>query len=183
MVTLGTGIGTGVILGGQPLRGRSGMAGNLGGLSITHLGSPGPDAVAPGCTEGQVATWALPERVPGMPGFEASALADEHRLDYEVVFAHAAAGDPLAGRLRDEALESWGALALNLIQTFDPQRVIFGGGIMAAAELILPAVRDFVDQHAVQAGGPVELVAAELGDRAAVIGCDWIWNSAAATLT
>jgi glucokinase len=177
MITLGTGIGTGVILEGRPLRGRSGMAGNLGGLSITHLGSPVVGTVAPGCIEGRVATWARPGKTSRMPEFAASALASASPLDCRAVFAHAAAGDPLACRLRDEALEAWGALTLNLIQAYDPQCVILGGGIMASGEIILQAIRDFVNQHAVLAGGPVEIVPGTLGDSAAWFGCEWIWNN------
>lgn len=178
MITLGTGIGTGVIQGGRPVRGRSGMAGTLGGLSITHLGLPGSDRVAPGCTEARIATWALPERAGALPGFDSSALSGVERIDYEAVFSHAAEGDSLAGELRDHALEAWGALTLNLIQAFDPERVVIGGGIMASADLILPAVRQFVETHAIQAGGPVDIVAGILGDHAALIGCEWIWNEA-----
>lgn len=176
MITLGTGIGTGVIQGGRPVRGRSGMAGTLGGLSITHLGTPGSERVAPGCTEAQVATWALPERAAALPEFGLSTLSSEARVDYQAVFSHAAKGDALAIRLRDHALEAWGAMTLNLIQAFDPERVVLGGGIMASANTILPAVRRFVDDHAIQAGGPVEVVAGTLGDHAALIGCEWIWN-------
>jgi len=177
MITLGTGIGTAVILEGRPLRGRSGMAGILGGLSITHLGSPVLGSVAPGCVEGRVATWALPEKCARMPGFATSSLATAATLDYQAVFAHAAAGDTLACELRDEALEAWGALTLNLIQAYNPQRVIIGGGIMASAEIILPAIRNFVNQHTVLAGGPVEIVAGTLGDSAACFGCEWIWKN------
>jgi glucokinase len=176
MITLGTGIGTAAILGGKPLRGRSGMAGNLGGLSLTHLGSPVAGTVAPGCIEGRVATWALPAMAVRLPGFSASPLARSAKLDYAAVFANAAAGDPLACRLRDDAFEAWGALTVNLIQAYDPARVIIGGGIMASGDLILPAVRDFVARHALQAGGPVEIVSGSLGDRAAWLGCEWIWN-------
>ncbi|MCH7225934.1 ROK family protein [Haloferula sp. A504] len=178
MITLGTGIGTGVIQNGYPVRGRTGMAGTLGGLSITHLGSPGSDRVAPGCTEGQVATWALPERVAAHPEFGASSLSNVSPVDYQALFSHAAQGDPLACTIRDHALEAWGALTLNLIQAFDPGRVVIGGGIMAAAEIILPPVRRFVRDHAIQPGGPVEIVAGTLGDHAALIGCEWIWNHA-----
>ena len=177
MITLGTGIGTAVILEGRPLRGRSGMAGNLGGLSITHLGSPVLGTVPPGCIEGRVATWALPGKTRSMPGFSASSLATAATIDYQAVFSHAAAGDTLARQLRDEALDAWGALTLNLIQSYNPQRVIIGGGIMASAEIILPAIRDFVNQHAVLAGGPVEIVASTLGDGAAWFGCEWIWKN------
>lgn len=177
MVTLGTGIGTGVIFNGAPLRGRSGMAGNLGGLSVTHLGSRTIGPVAPGCMEGRVATWALPQRVSDMAEFGDSSLSQESRPDYRAVFSHAALGDAVAERLRDEALEAWGALALNLVQAYDPECVIFGGGIMESADVILPAIEQFVTQHAVQAGGPVEIVSAQLGDQAALIGCEWVWNS------
>ena len=84
----------------------------------------------------------------------------------------------LACRLRDHALDAWGALTLNLIHAFDPVRVVIGGGIMASAETILPAVRGFIHDHAIQAGGPVDVVAGTLGDHAALIGCEWIWNEA-----
>jgi hypothetical protein len=134
---------------------RGGMAGNLGGRSITHLGTPSTGSAAPGCIEGLVATWALPNRASRMPGFAASPLASASPLDYRAVFTLAADGDPLASRLRDEAIEAWAALTLNLIQSFDPARVILGGGIMASRDVILPALRDFVNRHAVLSSGPV----------------------------
>jgi glucokinase len=82
----------------------------------------------------------------------------------------------VAVRLRDRALEAWAALALNLIQAYDPERVVFGGGIMAAADTILPAVRQFLASHAIQPGEPVAIVPGHLGDRAALLGCEWVWN-------
>ena len=176
MITLGTGIGTGVIQEGRPLRGRGGMAGNLGGLSITHLGTEVSENVAPGCIEGLVASWALPMRAEQMPGFASSTLVRASPLDYQAVFTHAAAGDPLAKQLCDRAIEAWAALTVNLIQHFDPECVILGGGIMASADVILPKVRGFVNRHAVQSSGPVDIINAKLGDDAALFGCGWIWN-------
>lgn len=180
MITLGTGLGTGVIFEGRPMRGRSGMAGNLGGLSITHLDTENCGDGPPGCLESQVATWALPQRIARMDGFEDSLLAGEPHQDYMAVFKLAARGDALACRLRDRALEAWGALALNMIQAYDPECVVFGGGIMASEETILPAVREFVARYAFQAGGPVDIVKAQLGDHAALVGGEWIWKTSEA---
>ncbi len=178
MITLGTGLGTGVIFEGRPMRGRSGMAGNLGGLSITHSH---PEAESfggrlAGCTETQTATWSLAERAVKMPGFSSSGLSREQKVDYKAVFDLAARGDRLAGQLRQTALNGWSAMALNMIQGYDPEILIFGGGIMASKEEILPYIRDFIRKHAVQAGGEVEITAAQLGDNAALAGGEWIWN-------
>jgi len=177
MITLGTGLGTGVIYEGKPMRGRSGMAGNLGGLSLTHLGAEERGDGAPGCIENQVATWALPQRIRRMKGIEDSLLAAEPCVDYRAVFMLAAQGDALACQLRDRALEAWGALAVNMIQAYDPECVILGGGIMASKDTILPAIRDFVAMYAFQAGGAVEILRARLGDRAALVGAEWIWKT------
>jgi glucokinase len=177
MITLGTGLGTGVIFEGKPMRGRSGMAGNLGGLSITHLDAEDHGDGAPGCIESQVATWALPKRVCRMKGFADSLLAGEPQFDYRAIFKLAARGDALACQMRDRALEAWGALAVNMIQAYDPECVIFGGGIMVCEDSILPAIRNFVNQYAFQAGGLVEIMNAQLGDHAALIGGEWIWKT------
>jgi glucokinase len=177
MITLGTGLGTGVIFEGKPMRGRSGMAGNLGGLSITHLHAEDCGDRAPGCIESQVATWALPQKIRQMKGLKESDLAFEPHPDYLAVFNLAAQGDALACRLRDRALEAWGALALNMIQAYDPECVVFGGGIMASEDIILPAIREFINAYAFQAGGSVEIVKAQLGDRAALVGGEWIWKT------
>ncbi|MFM2170659.1 MAG: N-acetylglucosamine repressor [Verrucomicrobiota bacterium] len=176
MITLGTGIGTAIIQHGLPLRGRSGMAGNLGGLSITHLGTSDHHRVAPGCIEGFVASWAIPQRAADMPGFSRSSLSGCELIDYRTIFSHAEKGDLLSIELRELAIEAWSALALNLIQSFDPARVIVGGGIMASADAILPKMREFMQRHCIQCGGDVDIVPAQLGDQAALLGCEWIWN-------
>ncbi len=176
MITLGTGLGTGVILNGKPLRGRSGMAGNLGGLSITHLNAPRIINMPAGCTETQIATWALQNKAQAIPGFDKSLLACESKIDYKLVFELAEKGDILACKLRDYAFEGWGAMALNMIQAFDPECVIFGGGIMSSRDMIIPAVKTFVNDFAVQAGGEVDILPAALGNSAALLGGQWIWN-------
>jgi len=178
MVTLGTGIGTGVICEGRPLRGRNGMAGSLGGHTATHIGSATCRCGVKGCLEAQIATWALPEIVQARPEFPSSPLATEPVLDYKAIFRHAAAGDSLAIALRDRALSGWSALLVNLIHSYDPERIVLGGGIMKADDAILPVLRKKVDEQATQPGGTVKIVSAALGDAAALHGAAWLFEEA-----
>jgi glucokinase len=176
MVTLGTGIGTAVICEGAPLRGRSGMAGNLGGHSVTHLGGATCPCGVHGCLEAQVASWALPGLARRHPDFSTNPLAHEPVIDYRAVFRHADAGNLLARELRDRALEGWGALLINLIHGYDPERIVIGGGIMKQLDVILPALQAIVNRQATQPGGTVEIVPAGLGDFAALLGAPWLWE-------
>lgn len=170
MMTLGTGIGTSVIIEGAPLRGQHGQAGCLGG----HLPALVPGALCAcgnlGCAETEASTWALPRRARAHPGFAASGLAKAPTLDYRAVFESAARGDRVAAELRERALQVWSATAVALIHAYDPERLIIGGGIMQGAAEILDAIRAHVDRHAWTPWGKVAIVAAALGNDAGLLG-------------
>ena len=176
MVTLGTGIGTAVVLDGKPVYGRNGMAGNLGGHVVTHAGISGGECSCgvAGCLEAQVASWRLPGLARGPPGFSASPLSREAVISYREVFLHSDGKDPLAMELRDAAIEGWSILLRNSIRQFDPERIILGGGIMQAGEAILEPLRESLRRSAFPGPREVELVAAKLGDNAALAGCAWL---------
>lgn len=177
MVTLGTGIGTAVVSGGRPLRGSNGSAGILGAHSVAAGGGRACVCGLSGCAEAEAGSWALPAIARESPRFGASALSREAVVDYRAVFRHAAAGDRLAVELRERALAVWERLLVALVQQFDPQRVVLGGGVMAAGDEILPRLRERLDGYAAARGIRIELRRAELGDAAALVGCGWLWTS------
>jgi len=160
MVTLGTGIGTCPIIAGVPLRGRHGQAGILGGHLAIPEGRTRCSCGSIGCGEAASATATLAQR----------AGSRTELADYEAVFRAAAEGDDTAVQLRDQALRSWGEVAVNLIHGYDPERLILGGGVMGSAATIVPAVQQWVDQHACTPWGRVEVMAAQLGDTAGMLG-------------
>jgi glucokinase len=174
MVTLGTGLGTGVVMGGQVLRGRHGQAGCLGGhLTVRYGGRPcGCGNV--GCAEAEASTAVLAELACGLPDFPSSGLAREPVLDFSAVFRLASAGDACAAALRDQGLLVWGSLAVSLVHAYDPGLLVLGGGIMASAETIVPAVQEYLDAHAHTPWGKVRVAPTQLGDDAALVAGEWL---------
>jgi glucokinase len=170
MVTLGTGIGGVAMIGGRLLRGRHHQAGLLGGhLTGVHQGRVCTCGNV-GCVEAEASTWALPGVCRSWPGFEESSLAAAPRLDFETLFAAAGGGDAVAAAVRDRCLRLWAAGVVSMIHAWDPEVVILGGGVMGNGEAVLPFVQDHVRRHAWTPWGEVDVRAAELGDRAALLG-------------
>ncbi len=183
MMTLGTGLGTSAIIEGRVLRGRHGQAGVLGGhMSVRYDGGRACNCGNAGCAESEASTAFLGELAAGQPGWNESPLRAAAALDYELVFQHAAAGDPFAAALRDHSLRVWGTLAVNLIHAYDPERLILGGGIMASASVILPAIQQHVARHAHTPWGRVQVIASALGDNAALAGGAWLLREQFPTL-
>lgn len=174
MITLGTGLGTAAVIEGRVLRGRHGQAGVLGGHLTVRCDGRACSCGNVGCAEAEASTAFLGEMARALPGYERSPMARAAVLDYALVFRHAAAGDPAAVALRDQSLLVWSSLAVNLIHAYDPEVLILGGGIMASADVILPAVRAHVARHAHTPWGKVRVVASELGDDAALIAGEWL---------
>jgi glucokinase len=191
MITIGTGVGGGLVLGGRIYRGATGGAGELGHTIVgMDMSGPVPDAAKfpqPGSLEAMAAGHAL-------DGY-AQRFADEHpdsrlarlqadhgRLTGVETVEAAEDGDPDAARLIELWGERVGIGIANAINTFDPEEVVIGGGAARAGELLLePARRTSaayvlpglgrrttirVARHGVQAGvlGAALLAVHELAD-------------------
>ncbi len=174
MMTLGTGLGTSAVIQGRLLRGLHGQAGVLGGHTTVRFGGRLCHCGNLGCAEAEASTAFLTELVDRNPEFKRSALEAEPVLDFAAVFKQAANGDACAMRLRDHSLQVWSALAVNLIHSYDPERLILGGGIMASGGAILPVMRDYIGRHAHTPWGQVRIVESELGDAAALSAAEWL---------
>lgn len=174
MVTLGTGLGTSAVIEGRVLRGVHGQAGCLGGhLTVRHGGRACSCGNA-GCAEAEASTAFLAALAAGLPGFAQSPLAAEPALDYAAILEWVRRGDPTARRLLDHSVSVWGSLLVNLVHAYDPDLVIVGGGIMAGADLLLPALRAHVERYAHTPWGRVRVVPSELKDDAGVVAAPWL---------
>ena len=112
----------------------------------------------------------LPWIVRETPGFDESSLASVAQLNFQVLFAAAANEDGVARAVQQHCLNIWAANAVAVIHAYDPEVVVFGGGVMQSADAILPFVQQYVEQHAWTSWGTPRVCAAILGGNAALLG-------------
>jgi len=153
MLTVGTGVGGGIVLGGRIYRGATGGAGELGhtlvGIDVSgSAGVPAPGAhfPQPGSLEHAAAGHALDrmtaECADSHPDSALGRLKAEGKelLGAEAVEA-AQSGDPAARRIVEIWAERVGIGIANAINTFDPEEVVIGGGAARAGDLLLEPAR------------------------------------------
>ncbi len=173
-LTLGTGVGGGLVLDGHLYRGAQGAAAELGHMTIDHHG---PRCTCPnvGCLERHLGAAYITERARERLAHDprTSRLRDlpAHELTPAALSKAADAGDALAADVLEETGELLGHGLVSLVNLFNPERVVVGGGVAQAGERLLGPARRIVARHAmsVQRDG-AEIVLAELGNQAAVVG-------------
>ena len=170
LITLGTGVGSAVMIEGKLLSGRNFVAGNLGGHMTINLHGKTCNCGGIGCLETESSTWALADEVKSAPELSASSLSHELDIDFKSLFKHAANGDGLALRIRDKCIKAWSLGTINLIHAFDPERIVVGGGIMESHQLVLPQIRRMIAAHSWVKDNPPELVAAAHPQKAGMLG-------------
>jgi glucokinase len=170
MMTLGTGIGAAAMIEGKLLRGKHFQAGNLGGhVPVVFNGRP-CTCGGIGCAESEAGGWAIPGIAREWPGFAASALAAEPKINFEALFRLAGQGDRVSRELRDRCIHIWAATAVALVHSFDPEWIVIGGGVMRSGNQILPFIQDWLDRHTWTSWGKVQVRAAVLGNDAGLLG-------------
>lgn len=184
LVALGTGIGVAVALGGRILRGAHGTTGILGGHVTVDVDGPLCNCGNAGCLEAYIGTAAFVRDVRRrLVANETSSALDGRDVDPEAVFAAARAGDPIGNAAAYRFAHYLSAGIVTLVHAYDPELVVFGGGLSSSSDIFLPQVREYVANHAwKRPQGPARLDVTELGESAALIGAAelaagdaWAW--------
>ena len=159
-VQVSTGIGAGLVVDGVLYRGRAG-AGELGHLVVDPEGPPCGCGNS-GCLEAIASGWALARDAASVQGAGASA---------ETLFAAARDGDEPARAIVEHAFSALGMALAGCINLLDPARVVLGGGIVNASDVLLPIVRAKLADHVVpHLRDPDRLVLSGLGPDAPLVG-------------
>lgn len=170
-LTVGTGIGSGICIDGRILQGARWSAGEAGHMVMDPQG-PRCTCGNQGCLEALASATAIAREG------RAAAIANPQSLlntmgeiDAAAVFKAAAARDQAAGQVVDKAMNWLGLGIANLINLFNPERVIIGGGVSLAGEQLLKPVRAMVDRCAMKVQKEtVSIATSALADAAGVAG-------------
>jgi glucokinase len=162
-LTLGTGIGGGLILNGQPYRGSIGAGAELGHIVLDFGGVPCGGA----CTgHGHFEVFAAGSAADELAKRRYGPGTDARRL-----VAEAQAGEPSAVEDLADLGRRLGAGIASLVNIFNPELVVIGGGFVKAGELILGPARETLAVEGLRPGRDlVRIVEAELGPEAGMVG-------------
>ena len=169
MVTLGTGVGTAVVMQGKLMRGKHFQAGCLGGHFVVNFKGNQCSCGNIGCVEAEASSWNIETSARNHPGLSNSSLPSSG-IDFHEIFKAAAKGDITAIELRDHCLEIWVAGVISYIHAYDPEIVILGGGILNSADDIIPFMQKRVQQQAWTPWGQVLVKKAAFQNFGGVIG-------------
>lgn len=176
MLTVGTGIGGGLVLGGQVYRGSTGAGAELGHVVIQADGPPCQgncpnhgcvEALASGTAlgrEGRAAAESAPESALG------KALAAGETIDGHAVTKAALAGDETAIAVFELIGSRLGVACSSFANIFQPNAIVVGGGVIAAGDLLLDPARREIRERALKPMNETPILEATLGNDAGMIG-------------
>jgi glucokinase len=174
-ITLGTGVGGGIITDGVLVRGAGNFGGELGHMSLDPDG-PRCRCGSRGCLEAYVGTYALVRRVrellaEGRSRYLSRWRDEGRRLTPRLITDAARRGDRVGKRVVREMGEHLGVAIASLINLVNPEVVVVGGGVSASFDLVVPHVERVVARRAFAAAAAMARIeASTLGNDATAIG-------------
>ncbi len=173
MVTLGTGVGGGIILNGKIVAGSNGASGEIGHIIINP-----EETDLCGCGgHGHLEQYASATGIVRMAkkrlasSKDATSLRSLSKISAKDIFDHAKAGDSVAEQLVED-LGRYLALALSHVAaTVDPQVFVIGGGVSRAGKILIDVIEKHYNQNILYALKNKEFRLAELGNDAGIYGC------------
>ena len=181
-ITVGTGIGSGLIINGKLVRGASNAAGEIGHIKLQMHDGPICGCGDTGCLEafasGPSIVAMAEDYIKGGKSTKFREMAGGSDISPYVVAQAAKAGDPVAIRIFTIMGEYIGIGLASVVNLLNPEKIIIGGGVADAGDLLLEPLKSTLKSRAMKiAGAAAEVVPAQLGNTAGVIGASLLIES------
>jgi len=180
-VTLGTGVGGGVIAGGNIVQGKNGAAGEIGHITAIPFGGASCNCGKTGCLETVASATGIVRlaHTELSSGKSSGELAEIYAKDGKVtakdVFDSARKGDDTANKVIAEVAFHLGLALANIANTLNPEKIVLGGGVSKAGDILLDAIKENFSKYAFSAvKNSTQITLATLGNDAGVIGAAWL---------
>jgi len=173
MVTLGTGVGGGIILGGKILHGAHGAGGEIGHITVNRNETLACGCGKKGCLEQYASATGIARKareVLATPKAEGSSLLKVENLDAKAVFDAAKTGDKTALAIVDFFGRTLGQAVATITAVVDPDVIVVGGGVSKAGQILLDAVVKYYTPNAFNACKETPFKLAVLGNNAGMYG-------------
>lgn len=173
MITLGTGVGGGVILGGKILTGSKGAAGEIGHITVNYDEEDTCGCGKKGCLEQFASATGIVKEAKRLliTSDKASKLRELQYLSAKAIFDCAKEGDELANELVEQLGRYLGLAASHIAAVVDPDAFVIGGGVSKAGDMLTTMIKKYYEQNVMFALQNKDFRLAELGNDAGIFGC------------
>ncbi|BCK01197.1 ROK family glucokinase [Anaerocolumna chitinilytica] len=172
MVTLGTGVGGGVILGGKIVTGSNGAAGEIGHITVSYDETESCNCTKHGCLEQFASATGIVKETRRLleKSDEASSLRNVGVLSAKAIFDAAKEGDSLALQSVEQLGRYLGIALSHVAAVVDPEAFVIGGGVSKAGEMLTEVIKKHYEQNVMLALKGKEFKLATLGNDAGIYG-------------
>lgn len=172
MITLGTGVGGGVIINEKILTGSNGAAGEVGHITVNLEEPDCCNCGKRGCLEQYAsATGIVKEAKRALEATDkASVLREKEHISAKTIFDAAKAGDEVSKELVEKLCKTLAIALSHIAQVVDPQAFVIGGGVSKAGEILTENIGKYYDQYVMKALKGKDFRLATLGNDAGIYG-------------
>lgn len=172
LLTLGTGVGGGIILNGRILAGSNGAAGEVGHIIVNEEETAKCGCNKQGCLEQYASATGIVKLAKKAlsSSEEPTVLRDAKEIDARLIFDSAKSGDKVALEVVDRACHYLGLATANIAQVIDPEAFVIGGGVSKAGEILTETIKKYYNHFAMDALKNKDFKLATLGNDAGIYG-------------
>ena len=171
MVTLGTGVGGGIIIGGKILTGAHGAGGEIGHLCVNDEETECCGCGNKGCLEQYASATGITRLArKKLENVNKETILNKEAVNAKIVFDAVKAGDEVAKEIAVSFGKYLGYALANLAAAVDPSVIVIGGGVSKAGKVLIPYIEKPYQERAFFADKDVTFALAELGNDAGICG-------------